>query len=93
MLESTPECNLPCLHSVDSTRMLNANNTDYIDYVLGYSPKWQKTVTRGEELLNQLWYYGLFKFKAALGNFFGLKWSENNIWASTQPASVKNYHI
>ncbi len=57
ILKSTPERNQRnqrCLRSVESARMLNVNNTDY---VLGYSPKWQKTVTWGEELLN-CWTYG-----------------------------------
>ncbi len=49
--------NQHCLRSVDSTRMLNVNSADYVDYILGYSPKWRKTVTRGEELLNKLCYY------------------------------------
>ncbi len=35
----------------ECVRMLNVNNSDY---VLGYSPKWRKTVTQGEELLNKL---------------------------------------
>ncbi len=47
------QCNERCLRSVDSVCMLNVNNADYIDYVMGYSQKWQKTVTRGEELLNK----------------------------------------
>ncbi len=42
------------LPSVDTMHMLNINNADYVDYFLGYSPKWQKTVTRGEDLLNKL---------------------------------------
>ncbi len=33
---------------------LNINNADCTDYVLGYSPKWRKTVTRGQELSNKL---------------------------------------
>ncbi len=45
ILESTSERNQCCLHSVDSARMLNINNADD---VLGYFPKWRKTVTRGE---------------------------------------------
>ncbi len=58
ILESIPENNQRnqhCLHSVDSARMLNVNNADYVDYILGYAPKWQKTVTLGEELLNKLY--------------------------------------
>ncbi len=35
----------------ECVRMLNVNNSDY---VLGYSPKWRKMVTQGEELLNKL---------------------------------------
>ncbi len=37
------QCNEHCLRSVDSTCMPNVNNADYIDYVMGYSQKWQKT--------------------------------------------------
>ncbi len=33
ILESTPECNQRCLRSVDSVRILNVNNADYIDYI------------------------------------------------------------
>ncbi len=40
-----------CLRSADSARILKVtitiNNTHYVDYVLGHSPKWWKTVTRG----------------------------------------------
>ncbi len=53
ILKSTTERNQRnerCLRLVDSVRMLNVNNTDYVDYVLWYSPKWRKTVPRGEEL-------------------------------------------
>ncbi len=46
--------NQRCLRLVESARMLNVNNSDY---VLGYSPKWQKTVAQGHELLNKLCYY------------------------------------
>ncbi len=49
ILESTPGRNQHCLHSVDSTRILNVYSADYVDCFLGYSPKWHKTVTRGEE--------------------------------------------
>ncbi len=35
----------------ECVRMLNVNNSDY---VRGYSPKWRKTVTQGEKLLNKL---------------------------------------
>ncbi len=65
ILESTPERdqrNQRCLRSACTRSLLNVNNTDYTDYtdytdhadyadyVLGYSPKWWKTVTLGEEL-------------------------------------------
>ncbi len=66
ILESIPERNQRCLRSVDSAHMLNVNNADYVDYVLGYSPKWRKTVTRGEELLNKLCYYCQFMGQRAL---------------------------
>ncbi len=60
ILESTPERNQRGLRSVDRAHMLNVNNADY---VLGYSPKWRKTVTWGEELLNKLCYYFLWTQK------------------------------
>ncbi len=59
ILESIPERNQRnqrCLCSVESARMLNVNNAGYFNYILGYSLKWQKTVTWGEELLNKLYY-------------------------------------
>ncbi len=40
-----------CLRSVESACMLNINTADY---VLGYSPKWQRMLTWGEEPLNKL---------------------------------------
>ncbi len=52
ILESTPErnqCNQHCLRSACACFILNVNNADYVDYILGYSPKWRKTVTQVEE--------------------------------------------
>ncbi len=46
--------NWRCLRSACARGQLNVNNTNYVDYVLGYCPKWQKTVTQGEEILNML---------------------------------------
>ncbi len=41
ILESTPE---RCLRTACTHSLLNVNNADYVDYVLGYSPKWRKIV-------------------------------------------------
>ncbi len=42
-----------------ATSLLNSTekNTDYVDYILGYPPRWRKTVTLGESFLNKLCYY------------------------------------
>ncbi len=47
ILESTPEHdqrNQRCLRSADSTRMLNVNNADYVDYVLLLFPLRTKSI-------------------------------------------------
>ncbi len=50
ILESTPkrnQCNQRCLRSVDSVCMLNVNNADYVDYVMGFPSKMaDKELTR-----------------------------------------------
>ncbi len=51
--------NQHCIHSVERAHVLNVN-ADYVDYVLGYSPKGWKAITWGEELLNKLCYYCFF---------------------------------
>ncbi len=38
ILESTLERNQRCLHLVESVRMLNINNADYVDYILVLNP-------------------------------------------------------
>ncbi len=41
MRTRSTECKQHWLSAEDSACMLNVNNADYVDYVLGYSSKWQ----------------------------------------------------
>ncbi len=59
-----------CLRSVERACMLNINNADY---VLGYSPKWRKTGTLGDKVLNKLCYF--FAHKTYSHSFTKLKLS------------------
>ncbi len=42
------------MRALSTERMLNINNAHYVDYVLGYSPKWWKTLTLGAEQMKEL---------------------------------------
>ncbi len=66
ILESTPKLNQCCLHSACAHRLLNVKNSDMLITFWGYSSKWQKTVTWGEELMNK-WCYIVFLVHKKVG--------------------------